>query len=65
MKRPYVKPTLEVYLYSPEKGYYVSVGLNRDYVLIEGDHTTTRASEEVTEYTNEAGEYTTGEWGDL
>lgn len=63
MKRPYVKPTLEVYLYSPEKGYYVSVGLHRDYVLIQGeDHNTLRASEEVTEYTDESGEFTVGDW---
>lgn len=63
MKRIYIKPAIEVYLYSPEKGYNVSVGLHRDYVLIQGnDEQTLRASEEVTEYTDESGEYTTGIW---
>lgn len=68
MKRRYIKPTLEVYLYSAEKGFAHSIALenathNRDYVLIEGsDRSTMRASEEVTEYTDNAGQFTTGEW---
>lgn len=63
MKRPYVKPTVEVFLYSPEKGFADSVALYKDYVLIEGnDRGSMRAAEEVTEYTNDEGEYTTGLW---
>ena len=68
MKKRYLKPTVEVYLYSPEKGFATSVVLenntrDRDYVLIEGnDRNSTRASEEVTEYTDRYGQYETGEW---
>lgn len=68
MKKRYLKPTVEVYLYSPEKGFATSVALenntrDRDYVLIEGnDRNSTRASEEVTEYTDRFGQYETGEW---
>jgi hypothetical protein len=68
MKKRYLKPTVEVYLYSPEKGFATSVALenntrDRDYVLIEGnDRNSTRASEEVTEYTDRYGQYETGEW---
>ena len=68
MKKRYLKPTVEVYLYSPEKGFATSVALenntrDRDYVLIEGnDRNSTRASEEVTEYTDRYGLYETGEW---
>lgn len=63
MKRTYIKPALEVYRYGAERGYNVSVGLHRDYVLIQGDDgQTLRASEEVTEYTDESGEFTTGVW---
>ncbi len=68
MKKQYIKPLLETYLYSPEKGFANSVGLTnenrmRDYVLIEGeDRGIRRASDEMTEYTNESGEYETGIW---
>lgn len=66
MKRTYVKPTLEVFLYSPEHGFAYTIALentSRDYVLIEGsDRGARRASEEVTEYTDEGGQYMTGEW---
>ena len=68
MKKRYLKPTVEVYLYSLEKGFATSVALenntrDRDYVLIEGnDRNSTRASEEVTEYTDRYGQYETGEW---
>lgn len=64
MKRPYIKPAIEVFGYSPEKGYTVSVALDKDYVLIEGqaDNRTLRASEEVTEYTDVDGEYEIGLW---
>ena len=68
MKKRYLKPTVEVYLYSPEKGFATSVALenntrDRDYVLIEGnDRNSTRASEEVTEYIDRYGQYETGEW---
>lgn len=65
MKKPYLKPTAEVYRYQPEKGYAVSVALEQhshDYVLIEGtDRSTMRSAEEVTEYQLD-GQYTTGEW---
>ena len=68
MKRVYIKPMLEVYLYQPEKGYATSVALDRntrdrDYVLIEGnDRNSMRATEEVTEFTDNYGQYETGEW---
>ena len=68
MKKTYIKPLLETYLYSPEKGFATSVGLAnenrmRDYMLIEGeDRGVRRASDELTEYTNESGEYETGMW---
>lgn len=63
MKRIYVKPALEVYDYLAEEGYANTVALHRDYVLIEGnDHSITRTSEEITDITDESGEYTTAEW---
>jgi hypothetical protein len=63
MKKQYIKPVLEVYSYLPEKGYRVSVALDKDYVLIEGnDRDGLRASEEVTEYTDVSGEYERGNW---
>lgn len=63
MKKRYIKPQLEVYRYSPEEGYSTTVALHKDYVLIEGnDRSTQRASEEVTEYTDNSGEFEIGEW---
>jgi hypothetical protein len=68
MKKVYLKPTVEVFLYNPEKGFAVTVALentqhDRDYVLIEGtDRSSMRAAEEVTEYTDNSGQFTTGEW---
>ncbi len=63
MKRIYVKPALEVYDYLAEEGYATTVALHRDYVLIEGnDHSTTRASEEITDITDADGEYTASSW---
>lgn len=68
MTRRYIKPELEVYLYSAEKGFANSLALesntrDRDYVLIEGSTgNSMRASEEVTEYTDRYGQYETGGW---
>ena len=63
MKKQYIKPALEVYRYLPEEGYKVSIALDKDYVLIEGnDNDGLRASEEVTEYTHVNGEYERGNW---
>lgn len=68
MKKSYLKPTVEVYLYSPEKGFAHSIALensthDRDYVLIEGSNRSSQmAAEEVTEYTDNTGQFTTGEW---
>ena len=64
MKKQYIKPALEVYRYMPEEGYKATVALDKDYVLIEGqsDNRTLRAAEEVTEYTDAAGEYERGLW---
>lgn len=64
MKKVYVKPTIELFSYASEEGFALSVALHKDYVLIEGDagDRTLRASEEVTEYTDAEGEYTTGIW---
>lgn len=63
MKKRYIKPKIEAYRYSAEKGYWVSVALHRDYVLIEGnDHNSLRASDEMTEFTDFSGEYATGIW---
>lgn len=68
MKERYIKPTLEVFLYTAEKGFAYSIALENathehDYVLVEGsDRNTPRASEEVTEYTDNTGQFTTGEW---
>lgn len=68
MKRKYIKPTVENYLYRPEKGYAFSIAREnvthtRDYVLIEGsDRSSQMATEEVTEYTDYTGQFSTGEW---
>ena len=63
MKRKYIKPALEVYNYRPEEGYATSVALYKDVVLIEGnDRETLRAADEVSEYTDAGGEWTTGTW---
>lgn len=66
MKKPYIKPQLEVYTYQAEEGYAVSAALHKDFVLIEGDdRSTRRASDEITEYTNEdEGYFETGTWLD-
>ena len=63
MKKRYKKPLLESYRYSPEEGYASTVALYKDYILIEGnDRTTMRAADEVSEYTDATGEWSTGEW---
>lgn len=63
MKKPYIKPQLETYFYNPEEGYASSIALHKDWVLIEGqDQETRRASEEVSEYTDESGEFEIGTW---
>ena len=66
MKKPYIKPTLETFLYLPEEGYATTVALRdrtTDYVLIEGtDRRSLLTADEVTEYTDNDGQYTTGEW---
>ena len=71
MKKPYIKPTLETFLYTPEEGYATTIALNdhtltgvtNDYVLIEGtDRRSLLTADEVTEYTDNDGQYTTGEW---
>ena len=64
MKKPYLKPTVEVFRYQAEKGYAVSVALEQhshDYVLIEGSDRSSMQGEEVTEYQYDD-QYTTGEW---
>lgn len=63
MKKRYIKPEIETFLYAAEEGFAHSVAQYKDYVLIEGDdRRTMRAAEEVTEFTDEHGEYLTGEW---
>lgn len=65
MKRTYLKPLIEVFVYGAEEGFATSVALHKDYVLVAGDgedRSTLRASEEVTEYTDESGEYERGTW---
>lgn len=61
MKKRYIKPLLETFKYQAEEGFATSIALNKDYVLIQGDdHRTLRSAEEITEYTDNTGEYTTG-----
>ncbi len=63
MKRHYIKPTIEIFRYSPEEGFAVSIGLHKDFALIEGDNRDIlRSADEVTEYTDNSGQYTIGEW---
>ena len=63
MKKRYIKPELEVYCYSPEKGYATTVALDKDFVLISGDdRTTLRNAEEVTEDTDMSDHWSTGLW---
>lgn len=63
MKKRYIKPMLEDFSYFPEKGYATTVALHKDYILIEGnDHSTLRATDEVSEYTDGSGEWSAGEW---
>lgn len=63
MKRKYLKPEIEVFSYAAEEGYGNSVALYKDYVLIEGDdRNTMRAADEITEFTDDEGEYMTGSW---
>jgi hypothetical protein len=64
MKKTYIKPSLEAYVYRPEQGFAKTpIYLYKDYALIEGDdQETLRSADEVTEYTDENGEYTTGLW---
>lgn len=63
MKKRYIKPAIELFQYSTELGFAHSVAKYKDYVLIEGDdRSTMRAAEEVTEFTDDGGDYMTGEW---
>ncbi|MBP3763820.1 MAG: hypothetical protein J6I49_08090 [Bacteroidales bacterium] len=63
MKRRYIKPTLELFLYEAEEGYGTTVALHKDYVLVEGnDNNTLRSSEEIVTNTDADGEYETGGW---
>jgi len=66
MKRRYIKPDLELYSYMPEEGYATTVALRdrtSDYVLVEGtDRRSLLTADEVTEITDNTGEYTTGQW---
>lgn len=65
MKKPYIKPELEVFCYMPEEGYSATlqVTLNKDYVLVEGDNRQSmRSADEVTEYTDQSGQFEIGGW---
>lgn len=63
MKKRYIKPEIEIFQYAAEEGFAHSVAKYKDYVLIEGnDRSTMRAAEEVTEFTDDEGNYMTGEW---
>ena len=63
MKKRYIRPEIEIFQYAAEEGFAHSVAKYRDYVLIEGnDRNTMRATEEVTEFTDDEGNYMTGEW---
>ena len=63
MKKRYIRPEIEIFQYAAEEGFAHSVAKYRDYVLIEGnDRSSMRASEEVTEYTDNGGQFMTGEW---
>lgn len=64
MKKQYIKPCLELFEYRPERGFaWSQVVASRDYVLVEGqDRQSLRSPDEVTEYTDNSGEYTTGSW---
>lgn len=63
MKKRYIRPEIEIFQYAAEEGFAHSVAKYRDYVLIEGnDRNTMRATEEVTEFTDDDGNYMTGEW---
>ncbi len=62
-KKLYIIPQIESYLYQAEEGYLVTVALQKDYVLIEGnDNTTLRSSDELTEMTSTEGEYDFADW---
>ena len=63
MKKRYIRPEIEIFQYAAEEGFAHSVAKYRDYVLIEGnDRNTMRATEEVTEFTDDDGNYMTGNW---
>jgi hypothetical protein len=68
MKKPYTPPTVELFSYLAEKGFATTVALDnamstRDYIIVEGnERNSLRTAEEVTEYTDNSGEYETGEW---
>lgn len=63
MKRQYIKPEIEVFDYVAEEGFAISAALHRDAVLDEArDMNTMRASEEITEFTDAAGEYENDYW---
>ena len=69
----YIKPSVEIFRYCPERGYALTIGAadpidngdpqqGRDYVIVQGSDRRTLRSEEVTEFTDQQGEYTTGLW---
>lgn len=60
----YIPPIIEIFEYCVEEGYATSgVTLYKDWRLdMDGDQSTLRTNEELTEYTDEQGEFITGAW---
>ena len=63
MKREYSTPIIKVRSYAVEAGFAVTLALERDSRLEwAGDDETMRSHEELTELTDNSGEYTAGYW---
>lgn len=60
----YLAPIIEILEYQVEEGFATSgVTLQKDWRLdMDGDNSTLRTNEELTEYTDNQGEFITGSW---
>ena len=63
MKRKYTTPSIEIRSYVVEAGFAVTLLLESDNRLEwAGDHETMRSQEELSELTDNTGEYSAGYW---
>lgn len=61
--KAYERPLVEVFEYTVEEGFAQSVAAENDWLLeYDGDMSTLRTGEELTEHTDNDGEFSTYSW---